>query len=141
MASEIRKVFACGIRNTGNFCVWDPEYKKLLFVRSGIRGNSCVCDREYEKLLFVGSGIRGNFCLWDPEYGEILACGIRNTRNVCLWDPEYGTFLIEGSWSKGIGKSLFVGSGDTGQFLFVGSEILCLGICNSAQGTRNPMTA
>ena len=128
--SVIREIFAFGIGNTGHFCLWD--LKKII-----------------RKVFACGIRNTGNFCLWDPEYGEILACGIQNTRNFCLWDPEYGTFLIEGSWSKrifclldtGIRKSLFVGSGDTGKFLFVGSEILCFGICNSAQGTRNPMTA
>ena len=28
--------FVCGIRNTGNFCLWDPEYGKFLFVGSEI---------------------------------------------------------------------------------------------------------
>ena len=46
LVSGIQEIFVCGIRNTGNFCLWDPEY-----------GGIFVC------------GIRntGNYCLWDPK--------------------------------------------------------------------------
>ena len=94
--STIREIFAFGIgntgvllliRNTGNFCFWDPEYGKFLFVGSAIReifacgirntGNFCLGDPQYGKFLLVGSGKR-----------ETFVCGIRNTGNFCLWDPK-----------------------------------------------------
>ena len=37
MGSEIWEDFDSGIRNTGNFCVWDLKYGKLLLVGSAIR--------------------------------------------------------------------------------------------------------
>ena len=90
VGSEIREIFACGIRNTenfapgirntGNFCLWDPQYGKFLLVGSGIRRNFCLWDPEYGKLLFVGSEIV------DLE-SLIPAQGIRNPAN--NWNTKF----------------------------------------------------
>ena len=50
-----------GIRNPWNFCIWNPESGKILFVESGIRENfACRIQNP------------GKVCLWNPESGKIL---------------------------------------------------------------------
>ena len=70
------QIFVGRIGNTGNFCLWDPEYMKFLFVGSAIM-----------KVLFVGSGIQQIFVCGIRNH-ESFVCGIRNTPNFCLWDPD-----------------------------------------------------
>ena len=57
--SGIRDKFACGMRNPGNFCLWNPEAGKFLLVESGILGWNQV------------PGIR-NPRAWNPESNTIL---------------------------------------------------------------------
>ena len=85
LGSGIQEIFTCGIRNTGNFCLWDPEYGTFVFVGSAIR-----------EIFACGIRNMGNFCLRDPQYGKFLLVG-SGIRETCLWDPEYGKFLFVGS--------------------------------------------
>ena len=78
--STIRENFACGIRNTGHFCLWEPKYGEIF--ACGIRntGNFCLWDPEYGKFLFVGSEIVALESL-------IPAQGIRNPTN--NWNTKF----------------------------------------------------
>lgn len=64
------QIFVGRIGNTGNFCLWGPEYMKFLFVGSGIM-----------KVLFVGSGIQ-----------QIFVCGIRI---LVLWNLQFSSRNLE----------------------------------------------
>ena len=75
----------------------------VLFEASKIRESFACGIRNTRNVLRVGSGIQ-----------ETFVCGIKNTGNFLLW--SIGIFCL---LDPGIRK-----------FLFVASEILCLGICN-----------
>ena len=52
----IQETFACGIRNPGNICLWNLEFRKHLLVESGIQDT-----------FARGIWNRGNICLWNPQ--------------------------------------------------------------------------
>ena len=73
--SGIQKIFASGIWNPENICLWNPEFRKYLLMESGIQKifacrirnpeNICLWNLESKKYLLVESGIQ-----------KIFACGI-----------------------------------------------------------------
>ena len=71
VGSEIREIFACGIRNMANFCLRDPQYGKLLLVGSGIR-ETCLWDPGSEivalESLIPAQGIRNPANNWNTKF-------------------------------------------------------------------------
>ena len=106
--SRILEIFACGIRNLGNFCVWSPESWKCLHVETGILEIFAFGIRNLDIFLQVESGIL-----------EIFACGIQNLGNVCLLNPE--------SWAL-----------ESGIPLTTGIQVPLKKIWTPVPGIRNP---